>query len=93
MPGLTQWKGQKKHRRMAVLQAGEKTRCAIFSDETGFTCAFGAAGETCKKTLLRRQARLLDSERSWGSETMSATGREARMIEQPGQERCAPFWA
>ncbi|MCI5957215.1 MAG: hypothetical protein MRZ54_09545, partial [Clostridiales bacterium] len=36
------------------LQAVEKARCAIFSAETGFTCACGAAGEPCKETLLRK---------------------------------------
>ena len=35
-------------------QAVEKARCAIFSAETGFTCACGAAGEPCKETLLRK---------------------------------------
>jgi len=35
-------------------QAVEKARCAIFSAETGFTCAYGAAGEPCKETLLRK---------------------------------------
>ena len=32
----------------------EKARYAIFSAETGFTCACGAAGESCKETLLRK---------------------------------------
>ena len=27
---------------------------AAFSDKTRFPCAFGAAGETCKETLLRK---------------------------------------
>jgi len=35
-------------------QAVEKARCAIFSAETGFSCTFGAAGETRKETLLRK---------------------------------------
>ena len=35
-------------------QAVEKARYAIFSAETGFTCACGAAGESCKETLLRK---------------------------------------
>ncbi|MCI5955684.1 MAG: hypothetical protein MRZ54_01720, partial [Clostridiales bacterium] len=34
--------------------AVEKARYAIFSAETGFTCAYGAAGEPCKETLLRK---------------------------------------
>ena len=35
-------------------QTVEKARYAIFSAETGFTCAYGAAGEPCKETLLRK---------------------------------------
>jgi len=35
-------------------QTVEKAHYAIFSDETGFSCTFGAAGETCKETLLRK---------------------------------------
>jgi len=35
-------------------QAVEKARYAIFSAETGFTCACGAAGEPRKETLLRK---------------------------------------
>ena len=38
----------------AAGQAVEKARYAIFSAETGFTCAYGAAGEPCKETLLRK---------------------------------------
>ena len=33
-------------------QAVKKARCAIFSTETGVTCACSAAGEPCKGTLL-----------------------------------------
>ena len=32
----------------------KKLAKAIFSAETGFSCTFGAAGETCKETLLRK---------------------------------------
>jgi len=35
-------------------QTVEKARCAIFSAETGFSCTFGADGETRKETLLRK---------------------------------------
>ena len=31
-----------------------KARCAIFSAETDFSCTFGAVGETCKETVLRK---------------------------------------
>ena len=34
-------------------QTVEKARCAIFSAETVFPCAFGTAGEDCKEALLR----------------------------------------
>jgi len=43
-----------KTRKIPGFQAVEKARCAIFSAETGFSCTFGAAGETCKETLLRK---------------------------------------
>ena len=38
----------------SLLQTVEKARCAIFSAETVFPCAFGTAGEDCKEALLRK---------------------------------------
>ena len=123
----------------AVPACRKSPPAAAFSDKTRFPCACGAAGETCKETLLRkaqtvekplvleraaflasfgrsqrsrkmlrhkalglcpkprqarREARALwalgpkaQSDPKRGSETMSATVREARMIEQPGRKK------
>jgi len=45
---------QKEGKGARFLARRKGSPAAIFSDETGFPCTFGADGKTCKETLMRK---------------------------------------